>query len=288
MTTDTTRSPMSTNGVTALSQPAEPVHYPDSDGKPMAENDWQLDEITRLVDTLRELLRQDPDAYVSGNILCYYEEGNPRHSFSPDVLVALGAGKHRRETYLLWQEPTPALVMEVTSPSTRRADQVRKRNLYARLGIGEYYLYDPRALYLRPPFQGYRLVDGVYLPLLEDTAGGLISPSLGVRFVLRDGVLRVEDPLTGSAQLSRAERTDQAEAQARSEREARQAAEVQTRAERDARQLAEAQARADREARQAAEAQASTEREARQAAEARAQAAERALAALRAQLEGRD
>ncbi len=37
----------------------------------------------------------------------------------------------------------PALVVEVTSPSTGARDRAVKRNIYARHGIGEYWLADP-------------------------------------------------------------------------------------------------------------------------------------------------
>jgi len=38
--------------------------------------------------------------------------------------------------------PLPTLVIEVTSDSTRRRDRVHKRNLYAELGIPEYWIVD--------------------------------------------------------------------------------------------------------------------------------------------------
>lgn len=38
---------------------------------------------------------------------------------------------------------TPALVIEVLSPSTRKRDQQVKRKLYERMGVREYWLVDP-------------------------------------------------------------------------------------------------------------------------------------------------
>src|SRR5437870_711767 len=120
--------------------------YRDSDGKPMAESDLHRDEMMRLIQTFQAAFADHDDVYVTGNLLLYYEEGNPRASVSPDLMVVKGTGKHRRRTYLLWQEGiVPCFVIEVTSPTTRREDQRRKRDLYARLGVAELVLYDPLA-----------------------------------------------------------------------------------------------------------------------------------------------
>ena len=52
---------------------------------------------------------------------------------------------------MLWNEPKgPDFVLEVTSASTRHDDERRKRDVYAALGVREYFLYDPRAEYLAP------------------------------------------------------------------------------------------------------------------------------------------
>ena len=40
---------------------------------------------------------------------------------------------------------TPALVIEILSPSTRKRDQQIKRKLYERTGVREYWLVDPEA-----------------------------------------------------------------------------------------------------------------------------------------------
>ena len=96
-----------------------------------------------------------PQWYVSGNLLIYYQEGNPRASVAPDVFVVLGANSADRCTYLLWEEPkAPDFVLEITSCSTRHEDQVIKRDLYRSLGVREYFLFDPTNDYLKPPLQG--------------------------------------------------------------------------------------------------------------------------------------
>ena len=43
-----------------------------------------------------------------------------------------------------WQDaPTPILVVEIVSATTRRRDHVHKRELYAEVGIPEYWIVDP-------------------------------------------------------------------------------------------------------------------------------------------------
>ena len=74
------------------------VEYPSSDGRPIAEGDHQRTPLTYAVDALRLHFRDRPDVYVSGNLLIYYEEGNPRASVAPDVFVVLGANSADRCT----------------------------------------------------------------------------------------------------------------------------------------------------------------------------------------------
>jgi Uma2 family endonuclease len=68
---------------------------------------------------------------------------SPRDVVEPDVLVYVeGRVHHVGHRHLT--EP-PDLVVEVFSPSTRRFDALRKRELYDRAGIAEYWLVDPEA-----------------------------------------------------------------------------------------------------------------------------------------------
>ena len=85
---------------------------------------------------------------------------------APDVFVVLGADNADRSTYRLWVEPkAPDFVLEITSRSTRREDQVSKRALYRSLGVREYWQFDPTNDYLQPPLQGLELIEGEYRPL---------------------------------------------------------------------------------------------------------------------------
>lgn len=191
------------------------VHYPESDGKPMAETDWHRDLMGSLISALQGRYRDEPLVYVSGNLLLYYEEGNPRRSTAPDVFVVKGVPAHRRRTYLLWDEGVaPCVAIEISSRSTRREDVQSKPDLYARLGIREYFLFDPLEEYLRPPLQGFRLARAGYEPLRPDADGALVSLELGLRLT-RDGQhLRLWDLSTGAEVLDDRRRAEAERARA--------------------------------------------------------------------------
>ena len=86
---------------------APTVVYPESDGKPMAETEYHRDIMIDFIQMLKHYFRNVNDVHVSGNLLMYYEEGNPRKSVSPDVFVAFGVSKKRRRTYKIWEEGHP-------------------------------------------------------------------------------------------------------------------------------------------------------------------------------------
>ena len=158
------------------------IEYPTSDGQPMAETTLHRKVMNDVIHVLEARYVAVEDVWVGGNLFLCYEEGNPEACVAPDVMLAQGVAKWDRPNYLLWEEKTPSLVVEVTSRKTRRKDKLEKKDLYERLGIEELILFDPYGEYLRPPLQGYRLWQGRYrpLPLAED--GSLLSVTTGLRF----------------------------------------------------------------------------------------------------------
>ncbi len=230
---------------------AVPIHYPSSDGKPMAENDAQRDAIMYGIGALTRHFRDRPDVYVSGDLLIYYEEGNPRVSIAPDVFVVFGVEDRRRPNYKLWEEgPAPAFVLEVASPSTWREDLGRKRSVYARLGVREYWQYDPDGEHLPARLQGERLTPAGYVrqPVATALDGTLVlrSETLGLELRAAPGrEMRFRDPATGHDLRSHHEEADarQEEADARQAAETHAAA-AETRAAAAERRAAAAEARA--------------------------------------------
>ncbi len=216
---------------TTISPPLPEIEYPESDGKPLGETDAHRREILAIIAMLELYFAAHADVYISGNLMFYYEEGNPSAVVSPDVFVVKGVPKQERRTYKLWEErQPPAIVFEITSRSTRREDKVNKHALYTRLRVREYFLFDPLSEYLKPPFQGFRLTGKDYVAIKPDAEGALVSEELGLRMLRDDSYLRLSElatgqPLLRAAELDAARRA--AEAQARSEADARRAAEAE-------------------------------------------------------------
>ncbi|MGH8068895.1 MAG: Uma2 family endonuclease [Candidatus Entotheonellia bacterium] len=182
------------------------IHYPESDGKPMGETDVHIDALIYLREALRDYFRDEPQMYVAGNMLLYYEEGNPAACVAPDVFVVQGVAKGERRTYRLWEEgQAPVVVFEITSRGSRLEDLGTKRAIYAMLGVREYFLYDPLGEYLRPPLQGYRLQEGEYQRIPPGGEGGFTSQALGLELRVEDGRLRLVNPVTGERLLTPAE-----------------------------------------------------------------------------------
>ena len=261
--------PLQLEQAMSLVQTVDAIEYPESDGKPMGETDLHIDWIIRIRDILRRRYREQR-VYVASDLLLYYEEGVPTKFVVPDGFVVLDCAPGRRRTFKIWEEDrTPDVVFEVTSRGSRREDEVSKPQVYARLGVREYFLYDPSAEYLDPPLQGFRMAEGRYQRIAVDPeTGELTCDRLGITLRLEGDDLQMHDRQTGQ--------------QLPTEAEAEQAARLQEQAARRQEQAARRQEQAARRQEQAARRQ---EQAAREAAEARAAAAESRSAELACELE---
>lgn len=212
------------------------IEYPDSDGRPMADNTLQYEWIVLIRENLNELL---PDL-VAGNLLWYPVPGRPKIRIAPDVLVALGRPKGYRGSYRQWEEDgvPPRVVFEVLSPSNSATEMRRKLDFYKRYGVEEYYVIDPAektvASYLR---------DGPDLVPVEDVSY-YRSPNLEIVFDVGEQlVLRAPDgsPFRSFEEVKRALE----EAEARAEREQARAEREKANAERERANAEREKARAD-------------------------------------------
>ncbi len=184
---------------------APTVAYPESDGKPMAETEAHRDLMIDFILILKDYFENQEDVCVSGNMLMYYEEGNPKKVVAPDVFVAFGVEKKQRRTYRTWEEGhTPDFVLEVASPSTFKKDIGQKKDIYASvLAVKEYYIYDPLGQIV-PSFIGYRLIDGEYkeIALVDER---LTSEVLGLELGEIEDKLRLYNPKSSQWLLTPAE-----------------------------------------------------------------------------------
>jgi Uma2 family endonuclease len=252
------------------------IYYPESDGEPMAETDLHRDWMIRILDVLQHRYRGQ-QVYISGNLLMYYVEGDPAKSVAPDAFVVKGVDSGRRRVYKIWVEgKAPDVVFETTSNKTQVNDTQKKFQLYAQLGIPEYFLYDPTADYLEPPLQGYRLGEAGYERLEPDTLGRLPSEELDMFVELQDGELVFRDRSTEQVQSTKAESLGRAVVTAEAERAV----------EATHRRLAQKQRQVAEEQRRLAEAERDQERHARLAAEKNARLLAEELARLRGQSTG--
>jgi Uma2 family endonuclease len=228
----------------------------------MSETDLHRKLMIALLHALEEYYRDHRLVYVSGNVFIYYrDEAGSLQPVSPDIFVVFGVEKKDRRVYKLEEEgQAPQVVIELTSTSTKVEDFVAKHYIYARMGVREYFLFDPYSETSHTTLRGFRLAGGEYTPM---HGASLHSEVLGLELRVEDRLLRLYDPKTGERLRTPEE------------------AEIELRLEKAARQLAEDKAEDESAARQAAEAKAAEELAARRAAEAKAAAAEAENARLR-------
>lgn len=176
------------------------VEYPTRDGRPVAETPLHYRRLADAAHALFTRYESRPGVYVGVNMMVYDERGNPRRFLSPDVFVAFGVADRERDIYKIWEERAPSFVLEMTSKSTRKEDE-RKMVRYARWGVAEYFLYDPRREYVDPPLRGFELAGGAYRAkppgVLANGERGIPSRTLGLGLWLDGGVLRFFDEATG-------------------------------------------------------------------------------------------
>ncbi|MBX2864019.1 MAG: Uma2 family endonuclease [Leptolyngbyaceae cyanobacterium MAG.088] len=158
------------------------IIYPSSDGEPVAETFVHLYAMLVTIEVLTQYL-QGQQATVLGNQFMYYAQGFPKLRVAPDVMVVFGVEPGGRDNYKIWEEgEVPSVIFEMTSQGTRSKDEVFKKTLYAQLGVQEYWLFDPKAEWLDPALQGYRLQNGPEESYYEPIIDG-ISEQLQLRLV---------------------------------------------------------------------------------------------------------
>jgi Uma2 family endonuclease len=204
------------------------IIYPDSDGKPMADNTIQFRWIVLIKENLELIFADTADVFVAGDLLWYPVEGHPEICVAPDVMIAFGRAKGDRGSYQQWRENNiaPQVVFEILSPGNRLKEMTKKLQFYDRYGVEEYYIYDPETNEL----------NGLYkhenrLNVIEDTHNW-VSPRLQIRFAIGEGDLKIYRP-DGRKFLTTLELNQYAEQEhQRAEQESQRAKQEYDRAER--------------------------------------------------------
>jgi Uma2 family endonuclease len=168
------------------------VFYPDSDGKPMADNTLQYDWIVKITGGLKYLFAGNPNVFIAGDLLWYPVEGRPKIRTAPDIMVVFGRPPGYRGSYLQWEEAgiAPQVVFEILSPGNRYGEMSAKFDFYMRHGVEEYYIYNP---------QPDRLELSGFLRQADDlveieSMHGHVSPRLKVKFEMNPDGLRLIRP----------------------------------------------------------------------------------------------
>ena len=223
------------------------IYYPESDGEPM-DSDTHRKLLFGSINILEFHFQDEPDVYVTGNIMFYYVEGDPTKVTSPDVMVVRGVPKGMRRVFKLWEEKPPVVVIEFSSRKTWKEDLEKKWKLYQDMGVLEYYVFDPEYDYLDELLLAYKLVNGEFVQV-EVKDGRVFSEALGLELVDTGVGLRFFDPKTQQFLMTTLEehnaRVQEQEARLEEhnarlrEQEARLQAEAALQHETDARQKAE-------------------------------------------------
>ncbi len=188
-------------------------------------------EMFHVLDAHLNTMGPPEEIFRGGSSFICYDRSNLNVRVSPDFYVAFGvdaATITQRRLYLPWEVGKPPdLALEVGSESTAGEDTGRKRDIYAQIGVGEYWLFDPTGgdLY-GEPLLGLELVGGSYQRLdttyAPDGVLKAYSRLLGISLCWQEGRLTFYNPQTGNYLMNYTE----TETALRAERRARQQAEA--------------------------------------------------------------
>ena len=183
------------------------------DGYICPEPEYRVDSLlqSEYIDEFGHLLRYhyagQPGTLVDTGAFVFYDPNDmTRRRFRPDLYIVFGVDREsvlQRNGYIIDEAGKPPdFVLEVASPTTYRNDLRSKPVLYARVGIGEYWRFDPSGgNYYGSGLAGDTLVEGVYQPIeLTTESDGMVwgySPALDLCMCGKDNRLSFYDRKTG-------------------------------------------------------------------------------------------
>ncbi len=165
-----------------------------------------FEEVLHILGAYLDRLRPPEEVFRSSNTFICYDPANLNVRVGPDFYAAIGVDApaiEERKLYLPWEVGKPPdFVLEIASETTARHDVTAKREIYARIGVPEYWRFDRSGgdLY-GAALAGDFLEGGAYRPaeLTVDPDGILKGYSHALRLSLswRGGMLAFYDPATG-------------------------------------------------------------------------------------------
>lgn len=164
-------------------------------------------EVLSVLDAHLNTLGEPESIFRSSNTFICYDRANLNVRVGPDFYVAFDVEAPaimERLIYLPWEAGKPPdFVLEIASESTGNQDTGNKRDIYSRIGIGEYWRFDSTGgNYYGEPLVGEELVNGEYRPIdLTTGPDGVLkgySPALRIWLCWQDGMLKLYDDRTGS------------------------------------------------------------------------------------------
>ena len=171
------------------------------------EQNREINEVVGLLVAHFADFHRRPEVFIDQDTNVCYDPRNLNVRVAPDVYVAFGVDAEAirpRKLYLPWEVGKPPdWALEVASESTRRVDTQRKPGIYQRIGVPEFWCFDPtRGRYYGEPLNGLRLVGGEYRSIeLTTEPDGILkgySEILQLSLAWDEGWPRLYNPATGA------------------------------------------------------------------------------------------
>jgi regulator of protease activity HflC (stomatin/prohibitin superfamily) len=204
------------------------------------------------------------------NLTIYYRrlQLKNRDFRGPDFFLVQPTTRHPRNSWVVWEEEGryPNLIIELLSDSTAAVDRGLKKQIYQDLfHTYEYFWFSPDSL----EFEGFKLVDRQYKPILPNEQGWRWSEELGLylgvlvgrlRYFTATGALVPTPEEAAEQEILRAEQATQ-----RAEQESQRAEQESQRAEQESQRAEQESQRAEQESRRAEQESQRAEQESRRA-----------------------
>jgi Uma2 family endonuclease len=109
----------------------------------MGETSFHADLVRYLMDVLTWLFQGR--LYAIYENLNFYQTANPNeYPMAPDIAIIKGIPRRSARSWRVGKSgPAPQVVFEIASEETWKKDLLEKPGKYARMGVQEYFAYDP-------------------------------------------------------------------------------------------------------------------------------------------------